>query len=250
MASPGPDCRILIDASPHGGAWNMAVDETLLESALAGRICTIRFYRWSEATLSLGYFQEAAAAAQSPELAKLPVVRRLSGGGAILHHEELTYSCAIVPSHGLAESPSLLYDRVHSAVIAVLAEFGVAARMRGTPLGLAEEPFLCFGRGDPRDVVLQGHKVLGSAQRRRRGAVLQHGSLLLKQSPYAPQFPGLADLVPTWTEPPDLAERLAQTVGMMFDGATICEPLTHQEQARTRELFEQRYCRLDWGKRR
>src|SRR5882724_9809402 len=86
--------RLIIDPPAHG-AWNMAVDEALLESAAVDGIATLRLYQWSEPTLSLGYFQPAADRQTHPASRECPLVRRASGGGAILHDRELTYSLAI-----------------------------------------------------------------------------------------------------------------------------------------------------------
>ena len=89
-------CRLLIDA-PERGVWNMAIDEALLESA-ADESCdlvTLRFYRWSEPTLSLGYFQSYEDRNSHEASRSLPVVRRSSGGGALVHDHEWTYSLAI-----------------------------------------------------------------------------------------------------------------------------------------------------------
>jgi lipoate-protein ligase A len=188
--------RVVIESEPEDGVRNMAVDEALLEAALDRGECTVRWYRWNTATVSLGYFQDAAGAATVPELAGLPIVRRLTGGGAILHHHEWTYSCTVPRSNPLAEHPTRIYDLVHEPIVAALKEQGIRAALRGAALAALEGTFLCFGRGDPRDIVLGGHKILGSAQRRRRGAVLQHGSLLVRRSERAPQFPGLLDLLP------------------------------------------------------
>lgn len=185
--------RLLIDP-PLSGVRNMAIDEALLDSAAAGGPFTLRLYRWREATISTGYFQR-----NSPEVARggrfagLPVVRRLSGGGAILHHHELTYSVTAPPDHPLAKEPGLLYAAAHAAMRAALREQGVPVEFRGSSHE-GDKTFLCFSRGDRRDLVALGQKVLGSAQRRRHGAVLQHGSLLLRASEFAPEFPGLTDL--------------------------------------------------------
>ena len=77
---PSFQCRLMIDP-PGAGAWNMAVDEMLLEWAAAQRGCCLRFYSWREATLSLGYFQEYRDRAGHGPSRKCPVVRRLTGGG-------------------------------------------------------------------------------------------------------------------------------------------------------------------------
>ena len=92
-----------------------------------------------------------------------------------------------------------LYDIVHQAFIDALAETRrLELKLRGSTNRRSQEPVLCFSREDEHDVVLDGHKVLGSAQRRRRGAILQHGGFLLQASPLAPRIaPGIADLVGT-----------------------------------------------------
>ncbi len=201
MVVPMHPVRVWLDDPPRSGPANMAYDEALLEAALHDGFCCVRIYRWAEPTLSLGYFQpfDEHLRRQFPGLA---VVRRLSGGGALIHHHEITYSLVIPADHPLARVPIQLYERVHDAVISVLGARGIPARLRGE--ASAASPFLCFGRGDPRDILVCGHKVLGSAQRRRRGSVLQHGALLLRRSPHAPEFPGIVDLLP-WAEASQLA---------------------------------------------
>ncbi|HEY1784986.1 MAG TPA: lipoate--protein ligase family protein, partial [Pirellulales bacterium] len=93
-AGPSPadplDCRLLVDA-PASGAWNMAVDEALVDDAAERGTCWLRFYGWSEPTLSLGYFQGHAERLVHRPSRHCPLVRRASGGGAILHDAEITY---------------------------------------------------------------------------------------------------------------------------------------------------------------
>lgn len=192
--------RLLIDP-PASGDWNMAVDEALLESAIAGGPATLRFYYWEEPTLSLGYFQSTAERGQHAASASCPLVRRSSGGGAILHDHELTYSIS-VPVSGARDSAVAndLYDAVHGSLVDVLGEFDMRAELFGSGDGecvasdrRGSEPFLCFQRRACGDVVCSGAKICGSAQRRRRGALLQHGSVLLRRSDFAPELPGLAE---------------------------------------------------------
>ncbi|HEV8069081.1 MAG TPA: hypothetical protein VGP76_15190 [Planctomycetaceae bacterium] len=245
--------RVVIEAEPQDGARNMALDEALLEGALERSECAVRLYRWREATVSLGYFQPAEAAKAIPELAGIPLVRRLSGGGAILHHHEWTYSCSVPPGHLLAESPTQIYDRVHERFVAALAEQGVEATLRGEALAGREETFLCFGRGDPRDIVLKGHKVLGSAQRRRRGAVLQHGSLLTQRSEYAPQFPGLLDLLPKAggagaAIDAQFVSALGASIGNLFGSVTLCTEYPPAVEERVEALLP-KYRVLTWSRR-
>ena len=183
-----------VEAEPRTGSRNMATDEYLLEAALSDGLKAVRMYRWIEPTVSLGYFQDSSDEALQTTFQKLTTVRRLSGGGAILHHHELTYSFVLPPDNPLTKIPTELYGRVHSAIIKVLGDFGAECAMRGEDSAKSDEPFLCFVRGDRHDIHCTGHKVVGSAQRRRKGAVLQHGSIILKRSPHAPEISGLSDL--------------------------------------------------------
>lgn len=209
---------LLVDR-PAPGAWNMAVDEALLEAAAAESIVCLRFYRWEAPTLSLGYFQAFDDRAQHAASAGCPVVRRLSGGGAIVHDRELTYSFVVPADHRWARARQRLYHEVHASLQAVLAALGVVATVHGDrsaaaarsessqttsaeamrAAGVAEErtmPFLCFQRRSPGDLVVGPHKIAGSAQRRWRGAILQHGSLIVERSPAAPELEGLRALLP------------------------------------------------------
>ena len=215
--------HVILD-EPQPGVWNMAVDEALLEESLKNGTIFLRLYRWSEATVSLGYFQRPDDQPHDPRLVHLPTVRRLSGGGAILHHHELTYSCCLPPAHPLAVQPSQLYEQIHAAFIAAISEHGIEIARRGHTTGGPNEPFLCFLREAAPDLIVRGHKVLGSAQRRRRGAVLQHGSLLLRASEHVPEILGLCDLAPHFSESKfataDLAERLARCLG---ENSVVCD---------------------------
>jgi lipoyl(octanoyl) transferase len=239
-------CRVLIEPEPRSGVWNMALDEALLEAARERGVCTVRWYRWERATVSLGYFQDADAIAAQPELAGCPVVRRLSGGGAILHHYEWTYSCTVPPDHRLAGEPSRLYELVHERIIAALAEQGIRATLRGAAQPGRDAAFLCFGRGDPRDVVIRGQKIVGSAQRRRRGAILQHGSVLVRASEFAPQFPGLLDLAERTQMDGGFPSRVGELCVPLLGSAPLMNEPDALTAERCRELLA-RYRTLDWG---
>lgn len=213
-------CQLIVDP-PTPAAWNMAADEWLLQRAADEGTVTLRFYQWSEPTLSLGYFQRFDQREQHTASRDCPLVRRASGGGALVHHYELTYSIAIPAGHSLARRAEDLYDAAHESLVAVLnqsvagnsAEFSLCDPTT-LPAGhtAVAEPFLCFLRRTRGDVLCEQlnqagrsattptptpegrYKVCGSAQRRHRGAVLQHGGILLAQSPYAPELPGVAEL--------------------------------------------------------
>jgi lipoate-protein ligase A len=210
--------RLIIDP-PAPGSWNMAVDEALLQTAGGGEPPTLRLYRWSEPTLSLGYFQRAADRRLHPASAGCEMVRRSSGGGAILHDRELTYSFVTPQTGRGSPQAETLYGVFHESLIEALGRLGVTARLVAAPDGRspAEQPFLCFQRRSRGDVVADQAKVVGSAQRRRSHGMLQHGSILLGRSDFAPELPGMTDLtgrpfpadrlLDEWL--PRLSERLA-----------------------------------------
>lgn len=208
---------LMIEAAARSGSWNMATDEYQLEAALSDSLKAVRMYRWIEPTVSLGYFQDSDDEALSTTFQDLAAVRRLSGGGAILHHHELTYSFVLPADDPLTQVPTELYGRVHRAIIEVLEKFGADCKMRGEDDAKSDEPFLCFVRGDRHDIHCNGHKVVGSAQRRRKGAVLQHGSIILERSAHAPEIPGLRDLAENFkpkSSTHDQIEKLESALGI------------------------------------
>jgi len=182
----------------------MGLDEALLEApapdpdegAEAGAPpVTVRFYSWSPDTLSLGYFQRLVdvppAAAflgiEAPGVGPdtpLPsvVVRRLTGGGAIHHQGELTFSITTSLEHPLYRGHvEGSYERVHAAIASALAEAGVMSSPRAerTPASEAEGTGMCFHHSSPVDLIWNERKGVGSAQRRKGGRVLHHGSIKL-----------------------------------------------------------------------
>jgi lipoate-protein ligase A len=175
--------RVLNDP-PLDGLTNMARDEALMTLVGSSQSPpTLRLYQWDPPTISLGYFQHYADyESLSPPAGELPVVRRLTGGGAILHDLELTYSLSLPVGHPLlADGPSRLYELAHDAVIEALTSLGLQTKRCGTSddSGAARGPFFCFERRHCYDILLGSDKIAGSAQRRTRTAVLQHGSIVL-----------------------------------------------------------------------
>lgn len=189
---------------PADGATNMAADECLAEAAVARECLCLRLYGWTTPTVSLGAFQRFADAEHCEGIAALPVVRRPSGGGAIVHGSDLTYAAAVPKRHAWGATAQTLYDALHAAMVDVLRERGVAARLcRSATTDGDTAAFLCFDRRSPGDVVLDvadgDVKLMGSAQRRLAAAVLQHGSLLLDRNAAATgraAHAGLGDLAP------------------------------------------------------
>lgn len=167
------------------GALNMAVDETLLESVQRGSAPVLRFYTWNPPCLSLGRNQAACGLydVERAAAAGIDIVRRPTGGLGVLHDRELTY-CVAAPLHRFG-GPRAAYSAINRALVEGLRRFGIAAEQAdGGPSRRAQpqssDP--CFQTPSAGEVVVEGRKLVGSAQRCERGAVLQHGSILLAGS--------------------------------------------------------------------
>jgi len=253
--------RVIFD-SPGGGAWNMAVDQALLMSAEQDGIVTLRLYAWDQPTLSLGYFQKYDDRQLHAASVACPVVRRRSGGGAILHDQELTYSLAIPSSHRWSKETSELYDLVHRVVIQLLAEDGIESQLFKDAVGLQSEvggelevvidptAFLCFQRRSDGDLVSDKVKVLGSAQRRLKHSLLQHGSLLFEQSKFAPELPGLLELSGKQLQFKDFSRLLAEALGRALGFEFLPAKLTANEMASAEEIEKLTFGDDVWTKKR
>ena len=228
----------------------MAVDEALLEAAESRGQWSLRFYQWSEPTLSLGYFQSISELGDRWQHTAL--VRRSSGGGAIMHDAELTYSLAVPSNSPLARQPLRLYEAVHLGIVACLEEYGIEARLCQTPndTPLKNQPLLCFGRRSAGDVLVGEAKICGSAQRRRRGAVLQHGSIVLGTSPLAPQIAGLDEIAALRIDPVELADALAVELSSRLNLGLEKRGLSADEANRAEFIASQTYRSAAWRLRR
>jgi lipoate-protein ligase A len=178
----------------------MAIDEVLLHAVGLGLAApTLRLYRWQQATLSLGYFQGISGLAdQTLIVQSMPLVRRMTGGGAIIHDRELTY-CLALPLHdcpasladalGLGGKPIDMYSRMHAFIAQAVERLGrqgqAQAEERSAGAPSHSGAFLCFERHSKLDLMMAGDKLAGSAQRRTKQAVIQHGSIVLH--PHASQ---------------------------------------------------------------
>jgi lipoate-protein ligase A len=249
MAVP---CRIL----PHStadGASNMALDEALLDSVAADpSAAVVRTYEWTEPTLSLGYFQSFADSEADLRWAGVPIVRRPTGGGALWHDREVTYAVVVPADHPASRPSRALYATIHQAIADHLQSLGIEAGRRGMPENPTPvpSPFLCFADRDADDVIVDGVKIVGSAQRRRSGAVLQHGSLLLSRSRTTPELPGLADLVGSTDDGATWGATLAGLLADALDLETVRDVIRPDEAAGAAWLVQNRYADSSWTRRR
>ena len=248
-------CRLILDP-PAAGAWNMAVDEAVLEAAAIhpdqSSIPTLRFYEWLEPTLSLGYFQRVEDRQQHPPSAACALVRRSTGGGAILHHRELTYSLVWPAPDRFSARAQSLYGAVHESLIECLARQGVTAELneRAGTQPQEEQPFLCFERRAVGDVVIGSSKIAGSAQRRLRGAVLQHGSVLLDGSRYAPELPGIKELTGLCLKADQLVGLWARSLASRLAVTLQPKELTAQESEAAQQIAQGKFLTNAWTNKR
>lgn len=178
-----------IDTGPNRAAYNMALDEELLARAQSGdRAPVLRFYAWSPPAVSVGRFQDLETAVDVDACKRLgfDIVRRVTGGRAVLHARELTYSIAARTDDPFFPSTVLgSYKLIAAGLVAGLRALGLAAEMvtrEGRHAGLVQahpRDAACFSSPSWYEVLVNGRKIAGSAQRRAAHAFLQHGSILL-----------------------------------------------------------------------
>lgn len=179
--------RLLVDRAASG-PWNMGVDEALLETAIAAGVPAIRFYRWDGPWLSLGYGQTVPPARRDAcSAAGVGIVRRATGGRAVLHGRDLTYALA-APEGLLPDGLRATYEVVSVALRDALLALGVDAM--AAPRSSSRSPgsvaaFDCFAEAAGDELCVGSRKLVGSAQRRARGGVLQHGSIRVRADPPA-----------------------------------------------------------------
>jgi lipoate-protein ligase A len=161
------------------GDVNMAFDEALMQRAASG-IAVFRVYGWSSPTLSLGRNQRARGLYNLTAASEMGVgiVRRPTGGRALLHHREITYSVAL-PAPEPAEA-RVAYGFINDVLLRGLRSLGVDAVLATATVALPPGPRPCFDVPAEREIVVGARKLVGSAQWRRNGALLQHGSILVR----------------------------------------------------------------------
>jgi len=210
----------------------MARDEALLATRAAP---TLRFYRWAKPTVSLGYFQAADSLPLDQYRAEgMDVLRRDTGGKAILHDHELTYSLCAPETGALAGGPAHAMQAIHAALANELTRQSkqiISIRAEATMLSDRPGSAWCFEDSSPLDLAMQGRKLLGSAARRRAGWVLFHGSLVLEAPAQTAEIAALG-------QEPDrdgLALALGRCLGYAFrQGSWSNEELAAAEQVGAR----------------
>ena len=221
---PNATWRLLRDGSADG-AWNMAVDEALLEdyeASAEARAPTFRLYGWSPAAMSLGKSQRAAGAYDTTVLKAegIDLVRRPTGGEAVLHEHERTY--AVVGRAGeapFAARPMDTYREIAGALAAALQGLGIPARSVAPEGGSSQgrRGTVCFDRIGAWEIAWSDRKVIGSSQFRRRRSFLQHGSIPIRLDP----------------------ARLGRVTGMTVDGSRFADLTTAAGRAISADELDQ-----------
>ncbi len=182
------DTWFFIDSKNKGPAYNMAMDEKLMDWHRAGLIYpVVRFYGWMPATLSVGYFQKVHKEInfEAVKKHKLGFVRRPTGGRGVLHDDELTYSVIVSEDHpDMPESVTEAYRVISAGLLEGFNRLGLKAEF-AIPQTKAEREMLknprssvCFDAPSWYEMVVEGRKIAGSAQTRQKGIILQHGSII------------------------------------------------------------------------
>jgi len=210
------------DLDSRSAALNMAIDEALLKSVTEP---TIRFYRWDHLALSFGYFGKFADVAN--HAAERDLVRRWTGGGIVFHEDDLTYSIVIPETEpAFGESSMSIYEKIHNALRAALVVSGQDGELAAN--GAPKISDACFANPVRADVLSNGRKIAGAAQRRTRRGLLQQGSIqnVDLSNEFAGQF---------------ASELCSQCYHKTLDERLI---------ARATEIAEQRYGAASWLQRR
>jgi len=222
------------DENPHSAAMNMAIDEALLETAV---VPAIRFYRWRSPALSFGYFGKFSDVAIYA--AERDLVRRWTGGGIVFHGDDLTYSIVIPASDPVFDESSIaVYEKIHLALCEALNGIGTQAVVAGDTdpgrlvdgirAAVSASGYNCFANPVRADVMINGRKIAGAAQRRTRRGLLQQGS------------------IQGTTTNTDLAEKFAQAL------STNCSEIEISEEVfqRAQELAQRKYGTESWLRKR
>jgi lipoate-protein ligase A len=241
----------LIKGPPGEACLNMAIDEALAMAATSGFACipTIRIYTWKRPSLSLGYSQRVSHVLNFLGLkeGQVDIVRRPTGGQAVLHDGGPSYSLVISEPHHLSsQAITSFYHLLGRSIRGALELVGVTARL-STGGGQGSSP-LCTSSIFPGDVLYDGRKVAGFAARRSQGVTLFQGYLVLK---------GVLAAVGTEPHgyssgalPPELISAMAKMVEKEAGVRLVESPFSEEEEAIALRLREEKYSRREWNYKR
>jgi lipoate-protein ligase A len=256
--------RLIVDGK-RDAAWNMAFDEATLEHAATNKTATFRFFEWDRPAITIGYAIDAPGSLDLDEAERrgVPVVRRVTGGGMVLHGWDLTYAItfprdAIVKDQGLIET----YRTINRAFARGLQQFGVESGLLDDDARSGRPAGACFARPTRYDLVVDGKKLVGNAQRRRGRWLLNHGSMPLddgyrellpllrdeaERAAFAEKSITLAALVEPLPDRARLIESIAAALAELLDVTIEPDAATADELARADTLAERKYRSKAWN---
>ncbi|MCX7829745.1 MAG: lipoate--protein ligase family protein [Acidobacteria bacterium] len=253
------------------GSLNMAIDEYFYSLAEREALneSVIRIFKWNPPALSLGYHQKYETAADEEYLEKkgIDIVRRPTGGKAVLHHEELTYSVVSSLSKGYFEGDNLeqTYEKIALALKKSLEILGIDAELekRETKLNVLH-PAPCFLVPTKKEILVNGKKVIGSAQKRGLNSFLQHGSIPIRMDyellaratknkledvpNFREHFASLSEFCPDLDEE-KLENALFEGFKEAFGGTFYEKPLEENELKEAEKIAKEKYGRKKWNKK-
>ncbi len=268
--------RSILESEFRDGAWNMAVDSAIVDGVAAGmQPPTLRLYGWEPFCLSLGYGQRAREADLLALKARgWDLVRRPTGGKAILHGDELTYSLCLPLDHPLARGDVVeSYRRISIGLLRALERLSLpaSAQHQGASVQLREAGPVCFELSSHYEITVAGYKLIGSAQLRRKGVMLQHGTIPLcgdvaricdalafesegdreaQRQRVRERASTLAQVMrrePSWTE---VAAALERGTSEAFDLTLVRGQLSECEAAQAEAYKAERFGNLEWTNKR
>lgn len=230
----------LLRSGPGRPAWNMALDEALLESFVPGEDPILRLYRWEPGGVSLGRFQPAGEV-------ELPsgweLVRRPSGGAAIRHRpDEVTY--CLVGDYERFGKPREAYARVHGLIAAALTRLGVTPAPRGRSEDGATVHGLCYAKATGYDLVVGAEKLVGSAQCRRGRRFLQHGSIPLEADEAVVGAAGLRGVLGREVSPSEVEAALVHELEAAAE--VLYDALRDSERSAAERLLAEKHGLTRW----
>ena len=275
----------LIKDNYHTGFMNMAIDEAIMIAHREGLVPpTIRFYQWSPPAVSLGYFQDLKKEidVNACKNMGIDIIRRATGGKAVLHDKELTYSFIIRENHPLVNNSILeTYKKISGGMIRGLSYLGITAELVPLKENLKSDSLdkeknseiphpdiksICFSVPSQYEVQVEGKKIVGSAQVRKKEIVLQHGSLLIeleKDKLFSVfNFPSvqireglktrfnatsLEEILKRKISFSELSEILPRGFEEEFGVKLIEDKLTEQEEKISKDLLKNKYSTYEWN---
>jgi lipoyl(octanoyl) transferase len=222
-----PESWYVLDSGTGETAFNMALDEALLESAPNLNHPVLRFYGWTERAASFGYFQNIADIERATHLR--PLVRRPTGGGLVPHDRDWTYSVVVPPCCTWYELRAIeSYEQMHCWIQAAFASLNISTELASCCR--KEQPGQCFAGYEKSDVLWLGRKIAGAAQRRTKSGLLIQGSV----------------------QPPPAIVREQWQAAMHSTAKSECEPLRLPERlaSRAKDLAADKYSRNEYNRRR